>query len=209
MVLPFKHGPFWNFSYVVACSETHRAVIIDPAWDVETLLTSVRERALEVAAVVLTHGHSDHSHGVADVVQRCGARVIAHEAEAPEVRRTYSGPIESLNAATTIRIGTLDVVTLHTPGHTAGSLSFLAEGQLFTGDALHVGGIGRTGPEAGALEAQWHSFRTVFASLPGETIIRPGHDAGPSARSTLAVERQRISALTADSFEEFVSFLGR
>ena len=207
LVLPFKHGPFWNFSYLVACTVTRQAVIIDPAWDVANVLAAARDHELDVTTVFLTHGHSDHSHGVSEVVAQLGASVIAHESEVPEIRRTYAGAVESASGRDTLRFGEARARVLYTPGHTTGSLSLLVAGQLFTGDALHVGALGRSGHAPDAMEQLWTTVNTVLRVLPAETIVRPGHDAGPTPSSTLAIERARLPALGASSFQEFVRSL--
>jgi glyoxylase-like metal-dependent hydrolase (beta-lactamase superfamily II) len=209
LVVPFKHGPFWNFSYLVACPRTKQALIVDPAWGSETMLARANELSLDVTTVVLTHGHNDHSHGVTAIVDRLGARVVAHEAEAAEIRRTYRGPIDTVRDDAELPLGRTSARLLHTPGHTPGSLSLLAGGELFTGDALHVGAIGRAGAEPGALGHLWRTVTVTFDKLPDETVVRPGHDAGPTPHSTLGLERARLPAMSARSLDAFESLLRR
>lgn len=205
-VIPFRRGPFWNFSYLLACTATARAAVIDPAWDGPAILAAARERGLTIEAVVLTHSHTDHVNALTDVLEATGAPVFCHEAEAEAVPGATNVPPEGVHGGETLRVGQLEFSLLHTPGHSPGSLSMLANGYLFSGDTLLVGGVGRPGP--GGVEALWDSVCRLRVLL-GTTVIHPGHDEGPTASSTLATELERVAALRAETFAEFVRELER
>lgn len=209
IVLPFRHGPFWNFTYLLACAATGEAAVIDPAWDVAAVIDTATSRGLRISTVLLTHGHSDHSHGTEDLVRQTGAAVVAHAAELPELRRLYGGPVVEVAGDESLRLGEVPLRILHTPGHSQGSVSILAGGQLFTGDTLAVGAVGRPGPGSEAVEALWTTVDRVLRSLPGDTIIRPGHDAGPSPSSPLGEQLARVAALSATTFSDFARELQR
>ncbi len=209
IVLPLRHGPFWNFTYLVACGATGEAAVIDPAWDVTAVIDTAKSHGLRISTTLLTHGHSDHAHGVEDLVRQTDARVLAHAAELPELRRLYGGPVVEVSDNETLALGEVPLRVLHTPGHTAGSVSILADGQLFTGDTLAVGAVGRPGPGPESVEALWQTVNGVLRSLPGDTIVRPGHDAGPGPHSALGDERDRVPALRATSFADFATEIQR
>ena len=204
VVLPFRHGPFWNFSYLIGCAETGEAVAIDPAWNVEAILSAAAGRDLRISTAILTHGHDDHAHGTGALVDRTGARVFVHSAELTEVRRVYQGPLVEVSGRTELAVGRLAIHLLPTPGHTPGSLSVLVGDQLFSGDTLHVGAVGRPGADSGAARALWESVQALLDVLPESTVIRPGHDSGPEPSSTIGTERARVPALRARSFADFV-----
>ncbi len=205
LILPFRHGPFRNVSYVVACPVTRRAVAIDPAWETAAMLAAVVAEGLELTAILLSHGHHDHVHGVHELVAATGARVFAHADEPPaELRKTYAGPLFEASPGDLVEVGRLQVRLLHTPGHTAGSLSVLAGGHLFSGDTMMIAGMGRPGPGIESVAAMWESVTGVFLGLDGEVVVHPGHDSGPAATATMAEQHARIPALRARSFDEFV-----
>jgi len=208
-VLQFKHGPFWNFTYLLWCDSTREAAIIDPAWDTPRVLAAAREADLHVRHVLLTHGHSDHAHGLRDVVRAFGARAYVHHGEAGELLPHFDSDTHRLEGGEVLHIGATPLSVLHTPGHSRGSLSFLAAGRLFTGDTLNVGLPGTPSSEPGAIEALWYSLRHVVGALPGETAVYPGHDAGPTPQSTLAKEFETNRGLRCATFDEFVTVIER
>jgi hydroxyacylglutathione hydrolase len=202
-VASLKQGPLWNFSYLAWCRETRLAVVVDPAGDIGRLVAVARANDLEVSRVVLTHAHSDHANGVPDLVALTGAEVIVHEREAGELRRLYAGPVNTFAGDLSLRLGSVDLSLLHTPGHSEGSVSLIAGSYVFTGDTLHVGGPGRPGTFAGAVEALWWSLREKLGPLPGELLVHPGHDEGPTPTSALSTELAALPELSASSPEEF------
>jgi glyoxylase-like metal-dependent hydrolase (beta-lactamase superfamily II) len=207
-VVTFRHGPFWNFSYLLACSTTGEAAVIDPAWDAAAMLAAVARLGVRVSSVFLTHAHSDHANAVQAIVDATGARVFAHEAEAMSLAEHYSGDFEAPGDGSAISIGGAEAAILWTPGHSAGSVSVLADGRLFSGDTLAVGSVGRPGPEREALDGLWESTKQL-ARLPAETVIHPGHDEGATRSSTVGLELARGGAFGARRFEEFVQALER
>jgi len=201
LVARFRHGPLWNFSYLVACAETGEAAVIDPAWDASAILQAAAGQALRITTVLLTHSHSDHANGVAELVAASGARSFVHvldqaglQAHAPDAT-SFSGDEAFL-------LGQQRVTARHTPGHTAGSVTFQAGTMLFTGDTLAVGSPGTPGPEPGSLELLWQSTQAL-AALGGQFVVHPGHDSGPEPSATLSVERDRNPGLLAATLDEF------
>ncbi len=205
-VITFRRGPFWNFSYLLACTATGEAAAIDPAWDVDGILAAAGQRALKITSVLLTHGHSDHANGVAALVAATGAPVFAHEAEATSLAQHHDGEFEALTESDTLRIGQFEADMLWTPGHSVGSSCFVVDGRLFSGDTVAVGGVGR--PEAAGVEALWESARRL-AGLPRATLVLPGHDEGATATSTIGAELERGGAFGAATFAAFVLELER
>jgi glyoxylase-like metal-dependent hydrolase (beta-lactamase superfamily II) len=207
-VFTFRHGPLWNFSYLVACSETRIAVVIDPAWDVGNMVALATERGLSIATALITHGHSDHVNGVAALIEATGAKVAGHRHEMTALEVSHPGATIALEDGQRLALGSLEVEILHTPGHSEGSLSFLVDGRLFCGDTLSVGNMGRPGPGPNSVMDLWESVQRI-ARLPVETVILPGHDEGPRPTSTVGEELGANGALRARDYQVFVDELER
>lgn len=200
LVARFRHGPLWNFSYLVACEATGEAAVIDPAWDAVGILEAAAGRGLRVTTVLLTHGHSDHVNGVTEILA-AGARAFVHAGDEPGVR-AHTSDATTFAEAESFGLGRLSIAVHHTPGHTPGSVSYVVAGRLFTGDTLAIGSPGTPGPEAGSLEALWQSTLSLRGLAP-ETRLHPGHDSGPEPTATIETERLRNAGLRAASLEEF------
>ncbi|MGE3076592.1 MAG: MBL fold metallo-hydrolase [Dehalococcoidia bacterium] len=205
-VLTFRHGPFWNFSYLLACTETGAAAVIDPAWDVARIIEVAAARQLTVTTALITHGHSDHTNGLGELVTATGAELAGHEIELMQLGSAASSA--AVAGGERLNLGAETIEVLHTPGHSDGSLSFLADGRLFCGDTLNVGSVGRPGPDRASVEALRESLQRL-ARLPGETIIMPGHDDGPRATSTIGEELAQVAAWRSETIGEFVRELER
>ena len=207
-VISFRQGPFWNFSYLLGCPETRKAIVIDPAWDVDAILRAASACSLQIEAIVLTHSHSDHVNGVAELAERTGVRALIHAAEGAALREVYSGPLATFEHEESFALGRHRIQLVPSPGHSLGSIVVFTMGHLFSGDTLHVGGPGRPGHYPGAVTQLWASTRALLEYGP-ETVLHPGHDEGPAPPSTLAAERERSIAQGAVTPEAFAEELRR
>ena len=180
----FVVGPIDNNVYVVRCRQTGDALLIDAANEHERLLDVFR--TLNVRSIVETHGHWDHIAAVG------AAREAGYEVA---VRVEDAGMLESydllLEDDDTLEVGRLRVRTVHTPGHTPGSICFSVEGAplLFTGDTLFPGGPGNTQTELGDFGTIIRSISDrLFAVYPEQTMVLPGH----GAVTTIGAERPSL-----------------
>ncbi len=164
-------GPVENNVYVVRCRATGDAVLIDAANEHEQLLALCKR--LGVRRVLETHGHWDHIQAVTQV-RDAGYRVGVTAQDA-SMLPSYDDVLEDESA---IEVGRLRLHTLHTPGHTDGSMCFRLEGVplLFSGDTLFPGGPGATQFPGGNFQLIIESIeRRLFAPLAADTIVYPGH----------------------------------
>ena len=164
-------GPVENNVFVIRCTSTGEAVLIDAANEHERLLELCR--TLGVRTVLETHGHWDHIQAI-PAVRDAGYEVGVTEQDAAMLP-SYDYLLED---DTVVEIGRLRLHTLHTPGHTPGSMSFHVEGTplLFTGDTLFPGGPGATQYEGGDFETIIRSIEDrIFSRFDGSTIVLPGH----------------------------------
>ena len=167
-------GPMDNRVYIVRCRETGDGILIDAANEHERLLELCR--TLDVRGVLETHGHWDHVQAV-EQVRAAGYRV-AVTAEDASMLPSYD---DLLVHDTVLEIGRLRLRTILTPGHTAGSMCFHLEGApvLFSGDTLFPGGPGATTFPGSSFPQIVESIdRLLFAPLPADTIVFPGHGGG-------------------------------
>lgn len=197
--------PFMKNGYVVSCEDTREAVIIDPGDEVQELLGAIEADRLRVGAILLTHAHLDHVTGVRRAKAALGAPVWLHRDDlflydgAVEQGRMFGLRVEAPPAidefyqpGTPLRFGRYVVDVLHTPGHCPGGvcLAIGREGsaarELFVGDTLFAGSIGRTDLPGGDYEVLMHSIRRVLLAFPGDTAVHSGH--GPD--TTIGVERR-------------------
>ena len=163
-------GPMDNNVFIVRCTETGDAVLIDAANEHERLLELCA--ALGVRRVIETHGHWDHIQAV-PAVRDAGYEVGVTAADAGMLP-SYDDILEDDSV---IEVGRLRLSTIATPGHTPGSMCFQLEGSplLFSGDTLFPGGPGNTSFEGGDFPTIIEAIDTRLFSRPADTIVLPGH----------------------------------
>ena len=210
LVKPIPIGPLQVLTYLVACSRTKKAVIIDPAGEPERLSTLLLKEELEVKYILNTHGHADHVQANQRLKTILNAPICMHEADdqffaQKYVRESTSrelgllpvGPVViRLKHGNVLRVGDLKIQVIHTPGHTPGSVCFLVCGNLFTGDTLFVGAVGRTDLTGASLDTLLESLEKRLLVLPKDTIIWPGHDYGETPTSTISREMKENPYIT-------------
>jgi glyoxylase-like metal-dependent hydrolase (beta-lactamase superfamily II) len=200
-VVQIEVGLLQNFCEILYCPETRAAAIVDPAWEVDTLLREVKRLDLNVQLALITHTHNDHIEGVDELCAQTGATVVVNPREAERVRaagRTLADAIDGRDIA----IGRRGVRALETRGHTVGGTCYLADGYVVTGDVLFVGGCGRTDFTGGDTAEMWQSLQRLMR-LPEETRVYPGHNYGETATSTIGHETRTNPYLRCATFEEF------
>ncbi|MEB3050600.1 MBL fold metallo-hydrolase [Mycolicibacter sp. MYC123] len=185
-------GPMDNNAYLVTCANTGQTLLIDAANDAENLVALVREQAPQVSLILTTHQHFDHWQALAEVAEATGAPTAAHALDAEPLPVK---PDRILADGDTVTVGDLSFDVIHLQGHTEGSVA-LALGaaaaggvtQLFTGDCLFPGGVGKTW-QPGDFERLLDDVETkVFGRFGDDTVVYPGH----GDDTTLGAERPHL-----------------
>jgi glyoxylase-like metal-dependent hydrolase (beta-lactamase superfamily II)/rhodanese-related sulfurtransferase len=190
------------FAYLIADSVTREAALVDPRADrVEDYLRELDERRLRLRMVIETHTHADHLSGAAELRARTGADVVL------SARATSEVATRRLRDGDRVTLGHVDIEVMESPGHTDDSVSLLVSGTLLTGDALLIGGAGRTDFQNGSAAALYETLHTRFAGLPGGLTVYPAHDYAGRTHSTLAQERQTNPLLRLRARDQFVAAL--
>jgi glyoxylase-like metal-dependent hydrolase (beta-lactamase superfamily II) len=185
-------GPMDNNAYLVTCSETGETLLIDAANDAKDLVGLIRENAPKLALIVTSHQHFDHWQALRAVVDATGAPTAAHEIDAGPLPVK---PDRLLAHGDTVDVGKLTFDVIHLRGHTPGSVALALSGpaageatQLFTGDCLFPGGLGRTVRSA-EFESLYHDVTSrVFDIYPDSTVVYPGH----GDDTTIGAERPHL-----------------
>ena len=187
-----------TYTYLVFDDRTRDALIIDPVdAQVERDLAALREHGLKLVWSIETHAHADHITSAGLLAEHAGARTAA-----PSGCGIGTAAVQ-LKHGDVLRFGGEEMKALHTPGHTAGSMSYLWRMHAFTGDALLIDGCGRTDFQSGSAADLYRSLTEVLFALPDETIVWPGHDYHGRSHSTIGVEKKSNSRIAGKTLAEF------
>ena len=189
-------GPMANFTYLVGSRSTREVAVVDPAWDIDGLLNHIDERDYTLTAVLATHYHPDHIGGgmgnraiagVTELLAKKPVKIYAHREEAAGVRRVTGiseSDLAKVDSGDRLRVGSIEIEFLHTPGHTPGSQCFRVKNTLVSGDTLFIDGCGRVDLPGSDSEQMYHSLQKLKA-LPDDTLLLPGHNYSAVPNATM------------------------
>ena len=193
----------FTYTYILMDSDTHEAVIIDPVdTKLNGLINFVNEKKLNIRFVLETHAHADHITSAGNLCKMTGAI-----AATPAHCNITNAEIQ-LEDHQQLVFGKNQVITaIHTPGHTAGSMSFIWNNNVFTGDTLLINGCGRTDFQSGSSQELYKSITDKLFTLPDDTIVYPGHDYHGKKQSTIGDEKKHNPRLAGKTMDEFVEIM--
>ncbi len=187
LIRKVETAPYGTNAYILVCQATQDSVLIDAPGEAAKILTETE--ATNPKHILITHNHFDHTGALRELKGTLNVPVAAHPDDA---RNLPIKPDHSLRDNDHVSFGEINLKVLHTPGHTPGSLCFIHDRYLFSGDTIFPDGPGRTGTPR-ALEQIIESLKEKIFVLPANTLIYPGHG------SSTILKKEK------DEFEVFVS----
>ncbi len=187
-----------NLGYLIGDPDTRKAAIVDASYAPERTLERAERNGLEVCYIISTHSHPDHIAGNGYLAARTAAPEVLHESTPHPCQVRVTDNEE-------LRVGSISLRFLHTPGHIPDHVCVLVEEKLLTGDILFVGKIGGTGPHFPLSDPrqQWDSLHRLMR-LDGNIEVWPGHDYGVQPSSTISNENMTNPFLLTKTYDEFL-----
>lgn len=194
IVKTYPLGSLQTNCYLAIDEQSNKAAIIDPGAQANYLIKEIEALGIEIDVILLTHCHFDHNGAVIELKDKYKVDVYLNKAEEEYMNIDTTGVFgklpkfyKYLNEEQEIKVGKLTFKTIFTPGHTKGGTCFLAEDNVFTGDTLFNGSIGRTDFLGGSYNELINSIETKLMPLDNNVNVYPGH--GP--KSTIIYERMK------------------
>jgi glyoxylase-like metal-dependent hydrolase (beta-lactamase superfamily II) len=179
--------PFGTNAYLLLCRKSKEAILVDAPGDADIILNHLS--GFRVKMIIITHGHVDHTMALKEIKDALQAPLAAH------INDSAMLPIEpdlNLSDGDQLTCGEHQVMVIHTPGHTAGSICLLIGSYLLAGDTIFPGGPGKTANSAD-FKTILHTIQQKILSLPDETVILSGH----GELTKVGTERKLIEAFSA------------
>ena len=213
-------GPMQNFVYLVGDPVARQCVVVDPAWEIDTIVDTAAADDMTITGALVTHTHQDHVGGsleswgmpgripgIEELLERVTrAKVYVHKAER-EFLKGFGSDLVKVDNHDTLPVGRLTLTFMHTPGHTPGSQCFLVDGRLISGDTLFIGSCGRTDLPGSDPKEMYYSLTQRLGALPDDTVLLPGHNYGGEA-STIGREKRTNQFMQFASLRDFLGIMG-
>jgi len=189
-----------NFSYIIADVASGEAGVVDPSFNIDAIVLILKDQNFNLKYIINTHGHLDHTAGNEELKSAFHSKIVAH-------KLSHVNQDISVVDGDIIRLGTVAIKIIHTPGHTPDGICLLIDGKLLTGDTLFVGECGRTDLPGGSIKDMYISLLQKLAKLDDNIEVYPGHDYGPFPNSTIGREKQTNYTLQNRTLQQFTQFM--
>lgn len=203
LIRQFEVGLMQNFVYFIGDQKSREILVVDPAWEIDTILKKAKEEDLKLIGALITHHHYDHTNGVEELLKHEDIPIYVHQKEIPYLAFKSSN-IKSTESAQKIKCGQIEIEMIHTPGHTPGSQCFRVRDHLVSGDTLFINACGRCDFEGGSPEEMYFSLTKRLGALPDQTVLYPGHNYADVPVSTMGDQRKNNPYLLCDSLQNFL-----
>ena len=191
-----------TYTYIISSGKGREALIIDPVIEnTSDYLKLLENLNLKLVKVIDTHIHADHISGLNELSKKTSCSKIMGEHSDSEVIDIRVKDNEK------IKIENIELISMHTPGHTDCSYSFFMNDRIFTGDTLLINGTGRTDFQNGNPIEQYHSLFDKILRLPEKTLVYPAHDYKGNKVSSIGEQKKNNPRLQVDSAEEYAEIM--
>tara|TARA_B100001123_G_C15058869_1_gene926727 strand:- start:221 stop:928 length:708 start_codon:yes stop_codon:yes gene_type:complete len=191
-----------TYTYIISSGKGREALIIDPVIEnTKEYLNLLKELDLKLVKVIDTHIHADHISGLNELSKQTSCSKIMGEHSASEVIDIRVKDNDK------IKIDNIELISMHTPGHTDCSYSFFMNDRVFTGDTLLINGTGRTDFQNGDPLDQYHSLFDKLLKLPEKTLVYPAHDYKGNKVSSIGEQKKSNPRLQVSSAEQYAEIM--
>jgi glyoxylase-like metal-dependent hydrolase (beta-lactamase superfamily II) len=198
-------GPMENFVYFVGDKKTREVFIVDPAWQVDTILRMAKEEDLKIKGALVSHFHFDHTNGIEELLESVSCPIYVNKKDVPYLD-FKSSHIHPTDHGDKVRVGDVEIEMVHTPGHTPGSQCFHVRNHLISGDTLFINACGRCDLPGGNPEDMYYSLTQKLMKFDDSTILCPGHNYTKETTSTMGEQKKYNPYLLCDSLPRFLKF---
>lgn len=202
-----------NFAYLIGDRDTGRCLAIDPAWDVASLDEAAEADGMVIEGALATHYHPDHVggdlmghpvEGIREILERRSMPIHCQNSEIEWIVKACDVSRSDLvghDGGDRVKVGSIEIELVHTPGHTPGSQCFLVDGKLVSGDTLFLQGCGRTDLPGSDPDEMYRSLTQRLARVPASTVVYPGHLYDPRPCATMGETRKTNYVFGVSSLE--------
>lgn len=191
-----------TYTYLLSSGKGREALIIDPVLEkTNDYVLYLKKLDLKLVKVIDTHIHADHISGMKELNKQTNCANIMGEQSPSDVVNIKVKDSEK------IKIDNIELTSMHTPGHTDCSYSFLMKDRIFTGDTLLINGTGRTDFQNGNPIIQYHSLFDRILKLPEETFVYPAHDYKGNKVSTIGQQKHTNPRLQVKSPNQYAELM--
>jgi len=191
-----------TYTYIISSGKGREALIIDPVIEnTQKYLSYLKELNLRLVKVIDTHIHADHISGLSELAKQTSCSKIMGEQSISEVVDIKVKDNEK------IKIENIELISMHTPGHTDCSYSFFMKDRVFTGDTLLINGTGRTDFQNGNPVDQYHSLFDKLLKLPKKTLVYPAHDYNGNTVTSIEEQKKNNPRLQVNSAQEYAEVM--
>ena len=195
-------GPMENFIYLVGDKITRECVMVDPAWDVPQVIRAAEADDMKIVGGLATHYHYDHTNGIGELIAKVGCKVHIHKEDAPYLKDLQKEVVK-VDSGHKLKVGSVEITFIHTPGHTPGSQCFLVNGNLVSGDTLFINACGRCDLPGGDASLMYESLQKL-GKLDENTVLFPGHNYAEEPTSTIGQEKRLNPYYQARNLQDFL-----